>query len=198
VKRGLVAVLAAAFAASSCALAASSCSRHSSDEEKPRCPELDSGRPVDPALLAFLSRARSAHHVADGLEEQKQLDRAVAVLEELLKGPQPAGQPPPTEVREVLSDTRARIADLESRRGRFESAEQHLKEGLELARETTYFRGHLYEVRGLVEERRSKDLSAKGESGAAESAKQRALEAFEESMKIQEQVIKNTVPGDKP
>ena len=104
----------------------------------------------------------------------------------------------PSEVREVLSDTRARIANLESRRGRFESAEQHLKEGLDLAREATYFRGHLYEVRGLVEERRSKELSAKGQAGAAETAKQRALEAFEESMKIQEQVIKSTVPGDKP
>ena len=190
-KRVLVTVLLAG-------LSCLSCSRDGSDDDKPACPELDSGRPVDPALLAFLSRARSAHHVADGFEEQKQLDRAVGVLEELVKGPQPGGQPPPSEVREVLSDTRARIADLESRRGRFESAEQHLKQGLDLAREATYFRGHLYEVRGLVEERRSKDLSAKGESGAAETAKQRALEAFEESMKIQEQVIKSTVPGDKP
>jgi len=178
------------------ALGTLSCSRASSHDERPACPELDAGRPVDPALLAFLSRARSAHHVADGLEEQKQLDRAVAVLEELLKGPLPGGQP--TEVREVLSDTRARIADLESQRGRFEEAERHLQQGLDLARETTYFRGHLYEVRGLVEERRSKELSAKGDKGAAETAKQRALGAFEESMKIQEQVIKNTVPGDKP
>jgi hypothetical protein len=158
--------------------------------------ETDSGQPVDPALLAFLSRARSAHHIADGAEEQNDLGRAVEVLRGLVAGPFPGGsvQGAAPEVREVLSDTRARLADLESRRGNFDEAARDVDDGLELARETTYFRGHLFEVRGLVEERHAKALEKEEKPADATAAKKRALDAFEESMKIQAEVIKKAVP----
>lgn len=96
----------------------------------------------------------------------------------------------PPEVREVLADTRARLADLKSQLGQFQQASKDVDRGLELAEETTYFRGHLFEVRGLVEERRAKDLSDKGNTTAAEEAKRQALDAFEKSMSIQAEVIR--------
>jgi hypothetical protein len=101
----------------------------------------------------------------------------------------PGGATPPPEAREVLADTRARLADLESRRGRFDDAAKHVDRGLEQAREVTYFRGHLFEVRGLVEERRAKQLRDKGDTAGADAAKKRALDAFEQSMDIQAEVI---------
>jgi tetratricopeptide (TPR) repeat protein len=159
----------------------------------------DAGKPVDARLLAFLSRARSAHHIADQLEEDEELDRAVATLQGLVDGPAPgnSGADSPPEVREVLADTRARLADLKSQLGRFDDAASDVDKGLELAKETTYFRGHLFEVRGLVEERRSKGLKDKGEVDKAEAAKKRALDAFETSMTIQSEVIKSaTEAGD--
>lgn len=159
----------------------------------------DAGAPVDTVLLAFLSRAKSAHHRADVYEQDEQLEKAIAPLQELVDGPTPGrtdAEAAP-EVREVLADTLARLGDLKSQLGRFEEAGREVERGLSLAKETTYFRGHLFEVRGLVEERSSKALKEKGDEPAAEQAKKRALDAFEKSMAIQAEVIrKATAPED--
>jgi tetratricopeptide (TPR) repeat protein len=160
------------------------------------CVDSEAGAPVDPKLLAFLSRSRSAHHLADLAEEQEDLERASSVLRDLIAGPQPSDNGSAPEVREVLADTRARLADLESRLGRFDAAAEHVDKGLELARETTYFRGHLFEMRGLVEERRSKALRDEGQVAEADAAKKRALDAFEQSMEIQADVIQKALPAD--
>ena len=157
------------------------------------CPELDAGRIVDPALLAFLSRARAAHHIADRHEENKSDDSAIRVLDELIDGPRPGGQTPSPEVREVLADTHARLADLRSQRGQFAEAARHVQQGLELASEPSYFRGHLFETRGLLEERRAKSLSDQGKTSESAEATRTALAAFEESMRIQAQVIDKTL-----
>jgi tetratricopeptide (TPR) repeat protein len=161
-------------------------------------PSDDAGAPVDPALLAFLSRAKSAHHQADIYESDEQLDEAIRALQALVDGPAPGGSggETPPEVREVLADTLARLADLKSQLGRFDPASDDVERGLGLARETTYFRGHLFEVRGLVEERRSKSLAEQGQGDTAEQAKKRALDAFEKSMTIQAEVIKKAVPEE--
>lgn len=153
--------------------------------------EGDAGVPVDPVLLAFLSRARSAHHIADQHEEAGRLEQAVEPLQRLVDGPLPGGnaQAAPAEVREVMADTLARMADLKSQLGRHDAALGDVERGLELAKETTYFRGHLFEVRGLVEERLAKSLEAKGDASGAEEAKKRALDAAEKSMAIQAEVI---------
>ena len=151
--------------------------------------------PIDPALLAFLSRARSAHHRADAFEAEQQLPRALKELGRVLDGPRPRAAQPYVEVGEVLADTRARMADLRSRLGKHDRALQDVEAGLRLAPGQTYFRGHLYEVRGLVEERRAKALEEAGNDDAAEQARRRALAAFEQAMRIQEEVIRKSAPG---
>ena len=178
-------------------LLAGSCAKESA-EDRCACDSPDAGAPVDPALLAFLSRARSAHHRADVLEEQGKLGPAIAQLGKVTEGPRPRGQQPHPhpEVQEVLADTRARVADLKSRLGKFDEAMQEVKVGLGLARQLSYFRGHLFEVRGLVEERRAKTLKEQGDAPAAEAAKQRALSAFEQAMEIQAEVIRQAVPKE--
>ncbi len=160
------------------------------------CPDLPGAPVVDPALLAFLSRARAAHHMADRHEEAKELPAAVAALDKLLAGPKPGGEAPLPEVREVLADTHARLADLESQLGQFEAADGHVALGLKGATEPSYFQGHLYEVRGLLEERRAKVLRERGDEVGAEKASRAAITAFEQAMQIQARVIEGTLGRD--
>ncbi|HEY4105701.1 MAG TPA: hypothetical protein VGM44_17500 [Polyangiaceae bacterium] len=165
-------------------------------EHSPSCNERDAGAPVDPDLLAFLSLARSAHHLADGREDAKDLQGAVAPLSKLVNGPTPKGKTAELapEVREVLSDTRARMADLESQLADFDAALADVSRGLELAREPSYFRGHLFETQGLVQERRAKALKT-SDPVAATAAEHLAVAAFEEAMAIQGTVIQNSAPA---
>jgi hypothetical protein len=141
------------FAALVCALgllALSGCRQRTDERDQ---------RPVDPALVAFLGRARAAHHRADLMEDRVELEQALAELRQVTEGPMAERTADFAEIREVLADTRARMADLESRLGRHDAAERDVAQGLELATEVTYFRGHLFEVRGLIEERRSRALA---------------------------------------
>lgn len=177
------------------ALLAASCSRAPRSDD---CPPDPGARPVDTQLLSFLSRARSAHHAADRAEQTGDLERAKSLLLELADGPVPGEKAPPIEAREVLADTRARLADLKSRTGDFAGAEVELRLGLELVPEVSYFRGHLLEVRGLTEERRAKQLAAQGEPDAANQANQRAVEAFERAMAVQAEVIRGAVDAGPP
>lgn len=169
------------------ALALVACSRRPTDV----CAG-EQGRAVGTALLAFLSRSRAAHHRADAREEQKDLAAAEAELSAVVSGPKPPC-PNAAEVREVLADTRARLAELRSRHGAFDAAATDVDQGLTLVPERSYFRGHLMEVRGLVEERRSKALTAAGDAAGARAAEERALAAFQEAMRIQAAVIEQVV-----
>jgi hypothetical protein len=158
------------------------------------CADADAGEPVGPALLAFLSRSRSAHHRADAREEQQDLRAAELELEAIVQGPKPTCAEA-AEVREVLADTHARLAELRSRHGDFAVALADVERGITLVPETSYFRGHLFEVRGLVEERQSKSLGGRGDSAGALRAQERALSAFQEAMRIQSEVIQKSSPG---
>ncbi len=155
-----------------------------------------SGRVVDPVLLAFLSQARSAHHLADQHENASDVEGALRALDTLTRSPRPPGSAP--EVSEVLADTHARRADLLSRASRFEQATEAIDAGLTNAAAPTYFRGHLFEVRGLVEERREKALREAGRGPEADQARALSLSAYEEAMKIQADVIQRASPAPSP
>ena len=174
------------------ALAASlvACSR--AEPSSARCAQEDAGTPVDPLLLAFLSRARAAHHLADDHEAAGDLNAALQPLAQLVLGPLPHASSAELdpEVREVLADTRARLADLRSRLGAYDPAISDVQAGLEQAREPNYFRGHLLETEGLVEERRAKALETSDPSASA-AARQRAIALLEQAMSVQSGVIEN-------
>jgi tetratricopeptide (TPR) repeat protein len=144
---------------------------------------------VDATLLAFLSKARAAHHRADLTQEDGDLDLAVAALEPVVALPRPAAP----EAVEVVADTYARLADLKSDLGDFEPALRDVDAGLLLAAAPTHFRGHLLEVKGVVLERRYRALDATGEGAAAAEAKAQALEAFKSAIDVQDQVINDAL-----
>ncbi len=159
------------------------------------CQELAGAKPVDPVLLAFLGRARAAHHAADTHQQRKDLPKAIESLESVLRGPIPSHEA--AEVKEVLADTRARLGDLESQVGDYDAAQAQIQQGLGLLDGPSYFRGHLFEVRGLIEERQAKVLREAGKPDAARAAEQRALKAFEQAMDIQAKVIEKGVGADR-
>jgi tetratricopeptide (TPR) repeat protein len=178
------------------ALLLAACSR-SEPSSQTLCPALDAGSPVDPILLAFLSRARSAHHLADNLESSGDLPASAAPLERLVEGPVPglgSSTELAPEVREVLADTYARLADLHSRQGEFDRALKDVQLGLSHAREPNYFQGHLLETEGLVEERHAKALETTDKI-AATAIRKRAIELLERAMAVQSGVIEHAPPA---
>jgi hypothetical protein len=176
-----------------CCVLLAACKREAPASE--RCAAVDAGTPVDPLLLAFLSRARAAHHLADEHETAGDLAAAIAPLSQLTAGPLPRekGAQLAPEVREVLADTRARLADLRSRAGDFGAALADVRAGLEDATAPSYFRGHLLETEGLVEERQAKALESKDPAGAA-AARARAIGLLEQAMTVQAGVIDSAAP----
>lgn len=142
---------------------------------------------VDPTLLAFLSRSRAGHHAADVALGAGDRAAAIRVLEGIIAAPRPPGAPP--EVAEVTADTYARLAELRSEGGEFDAAARDVEAGLKLAPAPSHYEGHLYEVAGVVEERRAKALEGQGDRDAAAQARKRALGLLEQAISVQDQVI---------
>jgi tetratricopeptide (TPR) repeat protein len=157
------------------------------------CPSAEvAGPPVDTQLMAFLSAARALHHEADIKEQSGDDDGAVAALERLARMPAPQA----IEVDEVLADAHARLAELRLRRADLDGADRDVRLGLDRAKSPTYFRGHLLEVEGLVEEARASTLSDAGRTDEAARAKAQAISLLEEAVHVQELVIQHAL-GDK-
>lgn len=151
------------------------------------CPpeSRDAPPPVDANVTAFLSAARSLHHEADLQVRSGNAAGAIAALEKLVAMPRPAT----SEVDEVLADAYARLAEMRLEGDDWAGAEREVHAGLERAPEPTYFRGHLLEVSGVIEEQRAASLADAGKSAEAAQARARALERLESAVQVQQQVI---------
>ncbi len=153
------------------------------------------GQAVGPGLLAYLSKARAVHLQADLAESDNHPDEAIALLDKFVHAPAPGGKDMAPEVREVLADTLARLAELRSVRHEYDTARADIQRGLEIATERTHFRGRLYEVLGAAEKRLYQELHDKGDEPGAQAAKKRSIAALEEAVSIQEEVIQRAL-GD--
>jgi hypothetical protein len=166
--------------------------------------EGESATVVDNELLAFLSLARAHHHEANLLEQSGDMAGAVVALRKIVDAPQPhPGQQVP-EVEEVLADAYARIAELELQQKDMGTAQHDVETGLLHAASPTYFRGHLLEVYGIVEEARTADLLDAGRDAEADRARAHSLVLLREAVDVQEAVIArvlldggNKVQGDR-
>jgi tetratricopeptide (TPR) repeat protein len=146
--------------------------------------------PIDPSVMAFLSIARALHHEADMGESEGDAGAAIAPLERLVMMPSPRS----AEADEVLADTRARLAEIRLRQGDLDRAALEVQAGLAGAREPNYFRGHLLEVAGLVEEARADALADAGARDEAARARMKARGLLEDAVRIQQHVIERTLP----
>lgn len=150
--------------------------------------------PVDAELMAFLSEARALHHQANIKEDAGNLDGAIAAMDRLVAAQRPARPSP--EVEEVLADAYARLGELRLKKGDLDGARTAVQSGLAHAPEPTYFRGHLIEIDGLVDEARAANFADAGNAGEAAKAREQAIQRLEEVVKIQEQVIQRSTAKD--
>jgi hypothetical protein len=183
VERCMLVVSAAAL------LGLAACSRN--DRSVSGCPSASPAAPVDATVMAFLSAARALHHEADAKEQSGDQAGAIAALEKLATMPAPHA----SEVDEVLADTYARLAEMRLGAKDWGGADRDVRAGLEHATTPTYFRGHLLEVSGRIEEERGAALADAGKSDEAARARARAVDLLESAVKVQEQVIARTL-GD--
>lgn len=176
----LVLVLAAAVGAAGAVVACRT------DATVSGCPSAEpAAPPIDAPVMAFLSAARALHHEADIRERSDDAAGAIAALEKLVALPAPRA----VEVDEVLADARARLAELRLARGDVAGAEKDVQAGLQHVVGPTYFRGHLLEVEGRVQEQRAAALADAGRADEAAKAKAHAVTLLEEAVQVQEQVI---------
>lgn len=153
---------------------------------------------VDSSLMAFLSLARAAHHQADLKEQAGDLPGAIEALDKTV--PRAGDVASHFEAREVLADTKARLSDLRGQLGKHDDAERDIVEGLQFAPKDSYFEGHLYEMRGVNEERRAKVLAEQGDRIGGEAARKKALASFDRAIDVQDRVIRKELSdaGDEP
>ncbi len=157
---------------------------HKGDETSP---------PVDTEIMAFLSEARALHHQANLSEDNGDLPGAIGAMDRLVAARRPHPEKQTPEVEEVLADAYARLAELRVKKGEPENAADSLKRGLEHAPDSTYFRGHLLEVQGLVEEARANAFADAGKQDDAKKSREKAISLLEEVVRIQDQVIQRSL-----
>jgi hypothetical protein len=170
-------------AATAAPLGFTACARN--DAGVAGCPSATQAEPVDTTVMAFLSAARALHHEADVKDQSGDLAGAIASLERLVAMPAPHAN----EVDEVLADTYARLAEMRITTRDWAGADRDVRKGLEHALEPTYFRGHLLEVSGLIEEARAAAFADAGKADEAARARTRAVDLLERAANLQEQVI---------
>ncbi|MBS2015152.1 MAG: hypothetical protein JST00_19835 [Deltaproteobacteria bacterium] len=187
-RRSIVAAVLVALAVSAGAAAAwPSCARHEG-EEPPAAVDLD--------LMAFLSAARALHHEANLEEESGRLPKAIDAMNRLvaLGVPRPGRKTP--EVEEVFADAYARLAELHLKNGDLDRAASAVDKGLSHVEGVTYFKGHLVEVQGLIEEARAARFADGGNAGEAAKSREKAIQLLEEVVRIQDQVIRESLAKD--
>lgn len=183
--RGARRLGATALALLALAVGAAACERHGSGTA------TDDAPVVDVELMAFLSEARALHHQANLKEEAGDLPGAASAMQRLVTARAPRARAP--EVEEVLADAYARLGELELKQNHLDPAHKAIESGLAHAPEPTYFRGHLLEVQGLVEESRSQTLTDAGKPEEAARSREKAIQLLEQVVKIQEQVIQKSL-----
>ena len=157
---------------------------------------IDAGTPIDLDVMAFLSEARALHHDANLREASNDDKGAIISLQKLTAAARPHPDKTIPEVEEVLADTYARTAEIRLRDGDLDGAARDVHEGTTHAQADSYFRGHLLEVGGIIEEARAATLTDAGKTADADAAKKRALAFLHDAVEIQDKVIRASLAQD--
>jgi tetratricopeptide (TPR) repeat protein len=143
-------------------------------------------RVVDEQLLAALGLAQSYQHEADELEAAGDRAQALARVRQVLEIPFPEGAP---ESEDVRLDAWGRAAELQLADGDHDGAEETVRRGLAEATRTSYFKARLHAVRGRILRARAELLRAAGRDEEGRQVGREAIEAFEQSIAINREVL---------
>ena len=145
-----------------------------------------SGSTSDQRLLAAIGTAQARMHEADELEARGDREAAIARARDVLDVPFPHGAP---EREDVRLDAWGRIGELELGRGDDAAAERAVTEGLREVTRASYFGARLHVVRGRLHRERAARARASGDEGTARRESEAAIEALEQSIAINAEVL---------
>jgi tetratricopeptide (TPR) repeat protein len=179
-----MAALALALTVASVLVAACGPDRDGPERSVTALPEPDGAEPLSEELMLALSLAKNYHHKADVLSQEARFDEAAGSLRQILAIRFPADAP---EAEDVRLDARARLAKLLIAQGRIDEALGVVADGLAGAPRRSFFLANLYTVKGEVHEAQAAMLDQRGTEdakAAARDARRAAIEAFDESIRI--------------
>ncbi len=169
------------------------CGRDARDDGARSATELAEPETVlsEPLMIA-LSQARNYHHKADVYLKDGKLEEAIDSVRSVLSIPFPDSA---AEGEDVLLDARARLAKLLLRRaaaptpGGRDEALDVIDAGLSGKPRNSFYLANLYRVRGEVLEARATGLEA-SDAAAARDLRVKAIEAFDRSIVLNEELLK--------
>ncbi|MBI2898251.1 MAG: hypothetical protein HYY06_32170 [Deltaproteobacteria bacterium] len=158
------------------------------------CAEQGEERRIDEHLMAALGQARALHHLADVHLAEGDTARAEDAVERILEVDFPAGAP---ERDDVVVDAYGRLAKIRLGQDRLDEAAATLQKGYGLGRRDTFYTASLHLIEGEIHEARSKKAREAGDEPVTRAEARRAIEAYEESIAINERVMERIAREEK-
>jgi hypothetical protein len=146
-------------------------------------------------LMIALAQARNYHHKADVLLKDGKVEAAITAVRNVLSTPFPAGSP---EKEDVQLDARARLAKLLLRRPQpappagadgNDEALAVVDAGLASHPRHSFYLANLFRVRGEILEVRADDTEVR-DAEAARALRVKAIDAFDQSIALNEELLK--------
>jgi hypothetical protein len=187
-RRWLVVAAAAVLAQA----AACSAEREASAPPATRLP--DPGDAIGQDLMVALAQAKNFHHKSKVYMTDGNLAAATASVRQILSLQFPKAAP---EADDVRNDARALLAKLLLSQGQIDEATRTIDEGLANSQRESFFVANLYTVQGEIHEARAAALDASGDpgKGAAAAERRAAIESYDRSIRINEQLQKTLTEG---
>jgi tetratricopeptide (TPR) repeat protein len=162
-----------------CSLGLMACS-----EKQHLCP-CPSENQLDQQLMVLLASARAFHHQADIHLQQGEVGQAVEALRQLLSLKLDRRWP---EAEEVRLDATARLAKLLLGQGQEQQALTLVQQELTAGARESFYLSNLHSVRGEILEGRARRLETAGDRLGGKQSAREAIAAFEQSIRINQQL----------
>jgi tetratricopeptide (TPR) repeat protein len=158
------------------------------------CVQEAEERRIDEHLMAALGQARALHHLADVHLAEGDPAKAEEAVERIFDVEFPAGAP---ERDDVVVDAYGRLAKIQLAQDRLDEAAATLQKGVGSVRRDTFYTASLHLIEGEIHEARSKKAREAGDEPSARAEARRAIEAYEESIAINERVMERIAREEK-
>ncbi len=151
-----------------------------------------SGPSLDEATMALLSAARALHHEADVYESGNDFTAAQRTVQRVLSLRAPAGV---REVEDVRVDAYGRVGELALHNNEAQTALDRVDEGLREARRDSVLKARLLLVRGRALRALAEQAQTRGDAEAAAARRREAIDALEQSIRMNERVLDAALDG---
>jgi tetratricopeptide (TPR) repeat protein len=150
------------------------------------------GPSLDESTLALLSTARALHHEADVYESSGDFASASRAIQRVLALRAPAGV---REIDDVRTDASGRLGELALRANDPRAAIERADEGLREARRESVLKARLFLVKGRALRALAELAQQSGDVAGASARRREAIDALEQSIQMNERVLRAALDG---